>query len=133
MSVVSCIGKEKIRINENEFILKENYVDDGYEWINVKYKYDKNIVQIGAYYIYNYSTSIEWMSYNENYIALVAMYTGYGASNNLKVKKLFDIRSKQFIDGSREELLEIYYREIYNRGLEENSKKKQKIKKIISK
>ena len=111
MSITYSYGKEEISINENESMVIETKGEDGYKWKEVTYKSTQDEIFVGSYFTYNYSSSREWMEYNENYIALLAVYTfGYEISDT-KVKKIFDINNKQLIDGSKEELLEIYNRE----------------------
>lgn len=124
MSVVHSYGKDKILINEIEFMIIETKGEEGYEWKEVTYKSSLDEMYIGSYYTYNYSSSREWLEYNENYIVLLAIYTfGYEISDT-QVKKVFDINSKQLIEAPQEELLRIYNQEF--KGL---SKKKTLIQK----
>lgn len=111
MSIVHSYGKEEISINDKEKIIIETKSEDGYEWKEVEYKSADDEIHIGSYYTYNYSSSNEWMEYNENYIILLVVYK-YGYENSdTQVKKIFDIKSKQLIKGTQEELLEIYNQE----------------------
>ena len=120
MSVVHSYGKEKISINESSSIIIETKSEEGYEWKEVFFKTNgEEEIGIGSYYTYNYSSSREWMQYNDNVIALLAIYTyGYEVSDTY-VQVIFDIKSKQLIKGSQEELVKIY-----NQEFNELSKKK---------
>ena len=120
MSVVHSYGKEIISINESGSIIIETKSEEGYEWKEVSFKTNgEEEIGIGSYSTYNYSSSREWMEYNDNVIALLAIYTyGYEASDTY-VQVIFDIQSKQLIKGSQEELVKIY-----NQEFNELSKKK---------
>ena len=120
MSVVHSYGKEVILINENESLIIETKSEEGYKWKELTFKtIGEEEIYIGSYSTYNYSFSREWMEYNDKYVILLAIYTyGYEISDT-QVEKIFDITSKKFVEGSQEELCEIY-----NREFKEITKKK---------
>lgn len=48
------------------------------------------------------------MEYNENYIVLLIIHKGGHENSETEVKKIFDINSGKLIEGSKEQLLDIY-------------------------
>ena len=118
MSIVRSYGKEEILINENKIIIIETKEEDGYEWKEVTYKSNDEI-KIGSYYTYNYTSSIEWMEYNDDYIVLLIIHKGGHVNSKTLIKKMFNIKLKQFVYGSQEQLLEVY-----NKSFKGNAKKK---------
>jgi len=112
MSIVHSYGKVEIPINEKEFIIIETKGEDGYEWKEVSFQTkDEKEIFIGSYYTYNYSSSREWIEYNNNVIALLGVYACGNEISDTYVQVIFDVNSKQLINGSQEELLKIYIQE----------------------
>lgn len=121
MSVMHKLKTNIIPLNNKDSIILEEYYEEGYQWNEVTYKSKNNKYLIGAYSIYNYSNSREWMEYNSETIALMRIYNyGYELSDP-EVIKIFDIETKEFITGTNEELYAYYEEKI--KGI---SKKKLK-------
>lgn len=119
MSVTWSFEKKEIEINEKNSIIIESKGEEGYTWDEVTFKSEEGEVSIGAYYTYNYSSSREWMEYNSNYIVLLSIYMDGYEPCDTEIKKLFDVNSRRFIEGSQEELFEYY-----NQEFKQNNKKK---------
>lgn len=104
MSVMHKLKTNIISLNNKDSII----IEEGYQWNEVTYKSEKSKYLIGAYSIYNYSSSREWMEYNSETIALMRICSyGYELSDP-EVIKIFDIKSKEFITGTNEELYAYY-------------------------
>ncbi len=126
MSVEHIKRKKTIPVNDKEYIELVSKAEDGYDWDEVYLKSDKEKHFVGSYYTYNYSSSREWMEYNDSYIALIKQYTyGYEVSNPI-IKELFDIKTKAHIKGTDEELDYIYK---LSNNLEEKDKSLKKVRK----
>ena len=116
MSIEHYYGKKEISINEDKSIIIEEKGEDGYRWETVSFKTGQDLMYVGTYYTYDYLCSKEWIKYNENYIVFLIMHNyGYEWSEP-QVGKIFDMSSKQFIEGSKEQLLE-FYRENFNSNI----------------
>lgn len=123
MSIEWSFKPKETPVNETDAIITQEFENDGYSWIKVKYRTGENEIEIGSYFTYNYSSSREWMEHNENYIVLMCVDTyGYDVSDPYVIS-LFDIKSKRLISGTREELLEIYYQEF--KGISKQMKKSE--------
>lgn len=108
MSVVHSLSKNEIAVNDEDSIIVEGKSEDGYFWNEVTFKSGEEKFYIGSYYTYNYSSSHEWMEYNSDFIVLMVIYTYEYEVSEAQVNKLFDIKSKQFMNGTQDELIESY-------------------------
>ena len=124
MSVLHKLKTNVIELNDIDSIIVDEYFEEGYKWNDITYKSGNNKYYIGSYSTYNYSSSREWMEYNSEIIVLMRISTyGYEISDP-EVIKMFDIKSKQFISGTKEELYD-YYK---NKIKKNNKIKSKKIK-----
>lgn len=121
MAVLFKLGKSTIPLNEKESIILEERSQDGYEWNEVTFKTGEEEYYIGSYYTYNYSSSREWMEYNSDLIVLMTIYTAGYEISDPEVNKMFDIKNRQLVKGTKEELMDCY-----NSSFKGISKKKTK-------
>ena len=108
MQKIYSLGKENIQLNDECLLEIEEKTDGGYKWKEVTFKSEKDSINIGFFYTYNYSCSREWMRCNSRYVVILATYNIGFDYTDPYVKILFDIESKQFVKASDDELMDIY-------------------------
>ncbi len=108
MSVEISYGIEKIEISKSDFILLEKKAEDGYTWFEVTFKSNDEHIFIGSYYTYNYGMTREWLKYNTETIAIAKEYIPSFCIHGIQIERLFDIKTRRFIEGSQEDLLNYY-------------------------
>lgn len=99
------LRKKEIFFNGNKSVILEEKSDD-YQYVEVTFNNGKEKVYIGSYFT-AYSIDKEWVEFNSEYIAIMKFVYG-DEYVGPQVVKMFNIKSEQFIDGSVEELLELY-------------------------
>lgn len=104
-----------IDIDENYFLDiavrgKHNFIWKGVTLIN---RYTRSRTLIGSYNIRGRSHESEWMLFNSDFIFFLKRFTDVDSFFPYidEVQKLFNIQTKEFIIGQKEELLEILSRE----------------------
>lgn len=109
MSVITSYGTEEIKISNEESLLLEKMEEEGYSWVEVTFKDNSgHSYMVGSYYTYDYGISRGWMKYNTETIAIAKEYIPTDSSEDIQIETLFDIKTKLFIEGSKEDLLEYY-------------------------
>ena len=99
--------KREVLLNGQGSILVEDKMNNGYMWKDVTFKADGKETYIGSYYTFNYIYSREGMDFNNDYIAILN-YFNEGDEEETRVDKLFDIKNRSFVEGTQEDLLNIY-------------------------
>ena len=134
MSVEWSRGIEEIKFNDCESIILERKSQEVYEWVEVSYKNGEELIVIGSYYTYDMNLSRGWMKFNDETIAIAKEYIPTYCIDGIQVEVIFDIRTKSFIEGSKDDLLTYYKEQFiskeetkYNVSLEKNLKLKSNI------
>lgn len=102
---------KQIKISDDESILLEEKSEDGYRWVEVIFELEDERIFIGSYYTLDYYAGHEWMKYNTDTIAIAKR--SY-SDNSIQVETLFDKKTRLFITGSNEDLLEYYNQQFEN-------------------
>lgn len=108
MSVEHSKGIKEIRINDRESIIIESKWQEVYEWDEVSYKSGEDVIFIGSYYTYDMHLSRGWLKYNNETIAIAKEYIPTYCVDGIQVDVIFDIKSRLFVEGNKEDLLEYY-------------------------
>ena len=114
MNVNKMLGSKKININENDYIVKEDYIED-YEDYNELYysnNKDKNIY-LGT--CYKDRNDMFNLIYNKDYV----VFFKYLITHNyeMRVLSIFDIKNKELIHGNENDLFNYYKDQIKNKHL----------------
>lgn len=119
MSIEHSLGNNVIALNDEDSIIVERKSEDGYVWDEVTFKTGEESINIGSYSVYNYDSSKDWMEYNSDFIFLMTKRTCGYDTHSPQVIKLFDIKSRQLVGGSQEELMKIYnnFKKVSNRRI----------------
>lgn len=114
MSVEHSREIKEIRINDRESIIIERKMQEVYEWDEVSYKSGEDVIFIGSYYTYDMHFSRGWLKYNNETIAIAKEYVPTYCVDGIQVNVIFDIKTKLFVEGSKEDLLEYYTQQFDN-------------------
>lgn len=122
MSIEYSYGKTLVESNEDYSIFTMEKSEDGYRWKEVTVETEKESFFAGSYYTYNYSSSVEHMRYNSEYIVIISKCTmGYDHYEPV-VASIFDLKTMKFIDASRDELMNIYKSSFEGQSLKREKK-----------
>lgn len=112
MSIEYTYGERIVRVNDDvslKFVAKS---EEHYFWDEVYIETETGTKQIGSYF--TDPGSRERMLYNSNY----AVFLRFDPCESMTiVTSIFDIHANQMIEGTHEELLEIYNREFNDKEI----------------
>ncbi len=131
MGQTYSIGKKEIALSNNAVLILEKKSED-YEWVEVTYQSSDKEILLGSYFEYSFGSGKEWLEYNDDFVVLMKDKYGYYDSANdddlyyydddnfgyigPNVKIMFDINNEKFVQGTEEELLELYLSSFKNQG-----------------
>jgi len=115
MNINKMLGSKKININDSDYIVKEDYIED-YDNYNELYycnKSDNKNIYLGT--CYKDKNDIFNLIYNKDYIVFFKYLINHNCQ--MRVLSILDIKNKELIHGNEYDLFKYYKDQIKGKHL----------------
>ena len=108
MSEEFFLGKETTVLDDHNSLIEVKKGQDGLIWSEVYLSTDREKDYIGLYVIDGNPHCREWITYNKNYVAILSQINTGKEEFPPRIARMYDVRTKQFLKGTQEELRYVY-------------------------
>ena len=132
MSGKYSLKTKEISLNNSNVLIIQEQREQGFIWNEITLKtHDEkhdDIYYIGAYYTFDFSCRMEWMEYNQDYLAILSKDKRSGITT---VKTIFDFKTKSKIKDDPSLLMQVYTNSF--KSSYQANKEQQKTRKLTRK
>lgn len=104
--MINNLGMDTIEISDGSFISIVSNEKNNIFWKEVYLNVGTEVIFIGSLF-----THRDVINYNDNYIGIMSVTRDENNIPTFKVKKIYDIKNRELIMGTSEELLDFYENE----------------------